>query len=403
MTTIYAIIKDSSSSRLYKISEHVSTSRHIADKELCEGFNYAYDLSAAYCSYLPKIDKIINCKNVIYKRDVRMEVVSFYDTIKRLKDKYGDRLIAYSHRFGGWTSFEWKFNEDIQFQVATNFGFGSNSYFRIIVVYKRQRLAPYSDLVKYRYANFSSISSYTYKYDLEYSKWDNLMDDALNFYNAIVENQDDQIFKWISTHLEKMTSELERYIYSSYCYYDNYGTSERVEGDDFWIAKSFKISEALRFIDNIKSLPIQVDPSKYIDKIYRINRCFLPKLIEKINSLKFTVLQLEKQITVLTNEMPLSLYVKLREKYYYSKRWDLYSNKFSMIIFLMRVLRRKSNISVAQIRSNLIILKRQINELEELNRQFSRESSTLTKLSDYCTNITTTLNSVKESTSDDES
>lgn len=233
------------------------------------------------------------------------------------------------------------------------------------------------------------------------------MDDALNFYNAVVEKQDHQIFQWLSTHLEKMTSELEKYINSTFCYFDNYvqedicgnisyrKTYERVDGNDFWMVKSYKISEALLFLDNIRLLPIQVNPSKYIDRIYNINKSFLPKLIEKINALEIEIQQIDEQIAAISNESPLSLYVKLHKKYYYSKNWYLSSNRFSMIFFLMKILRRKSNVPLSKIKSELNLLNNQIKKWNELKDKARQLKLVFNDLSEYGDKITTFFNSLE--------
>ena len=402
---IYAIIKEYETSKLRKISEYTYPSRSISNEELCRSHNYAINLYEAYCSCIPYVNVTKNPPNYSYRR----EAVEFEDAIKRLKNKYQDKLIAYSHRHGGWTTFEWRFNEDIKFVINTNFGFGSNSYFEQSVYYKGLKLTPYSKLVKYRYANFTSITSHTYKYHFAYSEWSKLIDDALDFYNAVVERQDNHIFHWLSNHLEKMTTELERYIDASYCYFDNiisetnccrisYRTSsERVEGDDFWIAKSTKISEALLFIDNIKALPIQVDPSKYIVRIRKINKTFLPKLFEKIRTLEMEAKELEAQISTISTTTPLSLYIKLHEKYYYSKAWHLSNNKFAMRIFLMRMLRHKSDISISKIKSEIAVLEKRIKEWDELRNKLSRIKSVASELSKDKDKILYFFNSVENS------
>ena len=409
MSVIYAIIKDSETSKLSKISESTYVSRYIHDSELCQFHNYATDLYTAYCSCLPRIT--VNDYSYLLSLNARREAVEFEDTIKKLKDKYNDQLVAYSHRFGGWTAFEWKFNDDIKFVVATNFGFGSNSYFELSIYYKDLKLAPYSKLVKYRYANFTSITSHTYEYHFEYTEWSNLMDDALNFYNAVVEKRDNQVFQWLSTHLEKMTSALEKYIDSTYCYFDNYiretnfgsisyrQSTERIDGDDFWVAKGNKISEALLFLDNIKLLPVQVNPSKYIERICNVNRTFLPKLIEKINTLEIEIQRIDEQIAEISNKFPLSLYIKLHDKYYYSNNWYLSSNRFSMIIFLMKILRRKSNIPITQIRSDLNLLEKQIKKWEELKDKLRQLKYILNNLSENRDKIITFFNPLEEETS----
>lgn len=388
---IYAIVREDETSTLRKITEYPSRSRAISDSELCKFHDYAIDLYNAYCSCLPFVQRQNNTS--IPNRSLREDAVRFEDSLAELKQKYKNKLIAYSHRHGGWTTFEWQFNEDIKFVINTNFGYGSNSYFEQSIFYKELKLAPYSKLVKYRFANFTSITSHTYSYEFIYSEWSKVMSDALDFYNAIVERKDNYIFHWLTKHLEKMTSELERYITATYCYFDNiiwennWGTrtyrtsSERVEGNDFWIAKSNKISEALLFIDNIKNLPIQVDPSKFINRIQQINEKFLPKLESKIETLISEANDLQIRVDEISNEMPLSLYIRLYDKYYYKKAWYISSNKFSMIRFLMRILRRKSNMPISEIKKQLAILETQKKTWEEFKSKLSSTKAIINDLS----------------------
>lgn len=403
---IYAIIRDDETSKLKKVVESTYITRPISDAELCQFHDYAIDLYDAYCSTLSSVN--VNKNGFVPQETFRRKAVMFEEAISRLTKKYKDKLIAHSHRYGGWKSFVWRFNDDIKFIIRTNFGYGSNSYFEQSVYYKGLKLAPYSKLVKYRYANFTSITSHTYSYQFIYSEWDKLMSDALYFYNAIVEHKDNHIFHWLTQHLDKMVYELERYINASYCYFDNiiiennkgdisYRTSsERVEGDDFWIAKSNKISEALLFIDNISELPIQVDPEKYVNHIRQINETFFPLLEDKIELLKNDAKKLQDNIDAIENETPYALYIKLYDKYYYEKRWHLSENNYSMIRFLMTILRRKSDINNTKIREILKTLDKQIQILDEFKNKLNKTNSVIYKLSEDRDKIVEFFNSKEE-------
>ena len=173
-------------------------------------------------------------------------------------------------------------------------------------------------------------------------------------------------------------------------------SSERVEGNDFWIAKSNKISEALLFITNIKELPVQVNPSKYVTRIQNINKSFLPKLIEKICMLEQEINETEMQIRNISSMMPLSLYIKLYDKYYYSKSWFLSKNKFAMLMFLMRMLRRKSSITISNIKQDITILEKQIKEWKELKDKLNKNKFVYDELTKDKEKIITFLNTIKD-------
>ena len=130
-----------------------------------------------------------------------------------------------------------------------------------------------------------------------------------------------------------------------------------------------------------------------------INKVFLPKLIEKIQNLEIDLKQVEEQIVAISNEMPLSLYIRLHEKYYWSKNWYLSSNRFSMIMFLMRILRRKSNMPISIIKSNINILDGQIKTWEDLKSKSRRLESVLNDLSKDKDKIITCFDSVENGAS----
>lgn len=199
--TIYAIIKErGKTSKLKKILKKASLSQEVSERELCRYHNYATSLSGTYCSSIRPIGQIFLEKDIFFLD--RIKAVIFENTIQELKNKYKEKLIAYSHRYGGWRGFNWEFNKDIQFQINTNFGYGSCSTFELCIYYQGLKLAPYSKLIKYRYANFTSITSHTFDYELNYSEWDKLMDDCLDFYNAVVNQKEHYVFSWVSDHLK---------------------------------------------------------------------------------------------------------------------------------------------------------------------------------------------------------
>lgn len=340
---VYAIIRKEGTAELQLIQEDVYPNNEPTKDELARMHNYAYGLSEAYCSCLPQIEGDPD-KEFYLLKESRKTAIALRDTIERIKTKYD--VVAHSHRYGGWKSFEWKFNDDIKFRVDTNFGFGSASYFSQCFFYKGIQLAPYAHYVKYRNADYYQIIRYTYSYRLWYSQWNDLLNDALKFYNAIVYKHDDYIFEWLRNHLSKMVDGLEKYVFSYYCYFDNidyYGrkTYDRVEGDEFWIIKAHKIAESLKFINNIKVLPIQVSPIYYIKRIENLNKAFKPKLLSKIRELRASAIPLKQEMDTITSKPDFQLYKKIKDKFYYKRNWNHSCEKVSMIRFLLGMLHKK--------------------------------------------------------------
>ena len=201
---------------------------------------------------------------LVYCRYERIDAVTFNKTIEEVKAI--SNVVAYSHCYPGWRTMPWQFNEDITFKIDTNFGYGSASYFYMRVFYKGKQLTPYADLIIYRYALAYQINQYTYSYKLEYDKWRSVMDDAINFYNAVVYKQENKIFEWIKSHLAKLIGTLSSMIYRNYHYFEN----EIVEDEPFILVKANKIANSTEFIENIKALPSAVNPTEWLDRLYDV-------------------------------------------------------------------------------------------------------------------------------------
>lgn len=181
---IYGIIKENGVNGLRKVSYPIKELFPISDYELCKSHEYATSFYSVYCDSLCSIDikQLASNENA---RNIRKAAVCFEHSTKKFEERYGDRIVAMSHRRGGWYGINWKFNDDISFNINTNFGFGSCSYFYAIFMYKDIILAPYSFYIKYKNSTFASVTRCTYQYSLEYKSWDSVMTDCLNFYDAI--------------------------------------------------------------------------------------------------------------------------------------------------------------------------------------------------------------------------
>lgn len=330
MEKIFAIVRVNGSKELRMIEETASlNSGRTAlelDKEVEKERWYSNYMGTAYSSY---IDSLPCPKNMTLEQwrnsnsyKSRLEIVAFFDTIERIQKKYD--TVAISHRKGGFESYHWNFNDDIEFKIFTNFGYGSVSYFHLSYYYKGLMLTPYSKLIKFRYADYNSIVSYTNNYMLDYEEWKTVMKDALDFYNSIVRREDHHIFDWLRHQLEEMTKGLENYVNASTIYFDNnYSISfnkEKVTDEkDVYNIKSFKIAESLKFIENIKKLPVQVNPDSYASRIEDVCKRFMSIQDTYINSVDNKIEQLQKDIDkMVQGNVDLALALNI-----YKKKWAL--------------------------------------------------------------------------------
>ena len=184
MTTVYAIIRDAETHNLRMIQEPVDQDIDVTDYQLSRGFDYAVSLYDAFRHDLP----CIPVEDVWRTRMERRNAYAMQCTINQIKEKYN--VIAFSHRYGGFTDFDWEFGNNVTFHIHSNFGFGRSSEFYSRFKYKNIILAPYSYYVKYRYSTYASVVSCTNAYELEYDQWSFVMKDCLDFYNAVVHGKD---------------------------------------------------------------------------------------------------------------------------------------------------------------------------------------------------------------------
>lgn len=389
MTAIYAIIRDAITRELRFIQEDIKISDTVTDYQLSQGFDYAVSLSDAYCSSLPNIP----VQKVAGTRTLRKEAYAMICTIKHIQDKYD--VIAISHRYGGFTHFDWNFGDNVTFHIYTNFGFGRKSDFNSTFRYKNIVLAPYSYYVKYRYSTYASVVSCTNAYKLDYSQWYIVMKDCLDFYNAVVMGKDNYIFNWLNSQLSQMVSGLEEFVDKySYSLGEEFANNHvssytSLSGDDFWVVKSKKICNSLQFVENIKVLPVQVDSKKYIQRLENLCNNFKPKLENKIAETNIQIEETQQYLDILMSNEDYQLYSILKDKYYYSKGW--YNDHFRMCWFLLHLLKRfEPDYKLEEIKSRLATLKEHIAKTNEVSVQLSRLKNLhsslngdLSKMNDY--------------------
>lgn len=133
MNYIYGIIKDNGVNILRKVSYKIKNLPNIPISELCKCHAYATHFDQQYSSGLPTIreDEL-----TAFGKSLRIDAVNFEHSIKEFKKEYGDRIVAISHRRGGWYGINWNFNDDISFLISTNFGYGLSSFFMLYLSIK---------------------------------------------------------------------------------------------------------------------------------------------------------------------------------------------------------------------------------------------------------------------------
>lgn len=269
-------------------------------RDLVKCFNFCWALSGSYqiepsipetsfSDYQTKLEeydrnndetgKLDYIKNIrwSYFRRVENQVVPYMMQTQYLELENDPSVLAFSHRRVGWASPTFRLNEDMKVVYLTNFGYGLSSYFCIQIFYKGIGILPYSEWVHYRYASTSQIIRYTRRYRLENNEWMKTMTFTADVYNLAVQNPEYFVKKYIMNEVEEMVSGLEDILNSttSYRVLDNYfnpGNGTFIMGEDLIRFKGEKISGALNFLDQLKTLvPICNDVASYLKRIMSCN------------------------------------------------------------------------------------------------------------------------------------
>lgn len=386
MSCIYAIKKHPDTGRLQFLQIPILF-HSCSDDELRQAFDYSTSLSDAYSSGLCRLSQ----QTPISYRNIRQEAYNMGKALEEIKRN--PDIIAYSHRFGGYKHFDWNFNEDISFHIYTNFGYGSVSDFCSTFYYKNAPLAPYSHFVTYRYAGYTDVVKCTHQYSLNYDRWRDVMMDCRNFYNAVVDGEEHYLFTWLINHLNKMVSGLETILASnSYRVIDGGivigGKQIYLSGDDFLTFQADKIADSIRFIENIKALPVQVNPRHHVDRIMNVCRKFMPILQRKIVEVEKEYTEAVKKVEELESFEDYQLYQFLKSKYYWKKNWYLSSNSFRMVSFLMKLLRHRNYpISMSELRERLKVLNKRIALIEEAHKMRTHLKELLDSLKKSCSSL----------------
>jgi len=240
-------------------------------------------------------------------------------SINEAYEKFEDDndILAFSHRRRGFDLPEFKLGDDFDVIYKSNFGYGSVSYFYSHIKYKDIDILPYSDWIRYRFANKHDIIRFTRRHQLLNPSWLEAFDFTSKLFNHSVTDPKTFVNVWIINECKEMIEGLEYLLNKNEKHeliHSQFGHDVSVEinaGKDLLDFKGEKISGALHFMSKIKELTVFTDKiNSFIERIKQCNLSIYPQLKEEIAELKSTIDDLNKQIETkrptlekLTNQM----------------------------------------------------------------------------------------------------
>lgn len=263
--------------------------------------------------------------------------------MKALVLKSDEKVKMYSIGRRGWEEFEYKVSDDISISVSTNFGYGDSSYFICIMRYKNILIIPYSKIIRYYYANGTDIIHCTRHYYPDKKNWEPLLKFVAEAANMAKLDTERFIKHWILDELKEMKKGLELILKKPYEVLQNFlyeketvisedGLYESVKikydkdakeykilpHEKTMVFKAEKITGALLFLDNLKSLKeVSLTVDEFIDSIIKLCNTIQPEIEKYITSLCKDIKNIQEKIeniSIKINEINNSTYFVRLEK-----------------------------------------------------------------------------------------
>lgn len=185
---------------------------------------------------------------------------------------------------------------------------GGSSYFFTNIRYKGIDILPYSDWIKYYYANKTDIIRYTRRHLLENNEWIKTMDFTAEIYNSSITEPENFEKRWIINEVEEMIKGLERSLNENKNYevinsYFHSGLRTSLFGRSLIRFKGERISGALIFLEKLKELhSICADIELYIERIMKCNMSIYPRLSTEIEMMQKEHFKLNQDLSKILPE-----------------------------------------------------------------------------------------------------
>lgn len=325
---------ENQSTQLYQIKNFLRDLKEIED---LNGYHpYCVSLSSAYEGFTVNVQETIlsidtkqkelnekkgkenfdyNKELNDFKETLQKRIVLWFasDTIKKTYKKLEKQksIIVYSHRIPGWTKPAYQIHPDFSFQLKTNFGYGSVSYFYTKLNFKGLEIVPFTDWINYRYARIFEIVSYSSNHYLKNESWYDAINYVFEAYNVFLKSEYEFIKIYIVDECNNFVSGLQKIFNHSS------ETIKLIEGHHFFNPerkyvdlkikghnlnefKGEKISGSLQFIALLSKFQAVTEVGKFIEQIEQLNKDILPILKDEIKLIENELTVLEKELKELS-------------------------------------------------------------------------------------------------------
>lgn len=352
---ILASLAENPQNNLSDMEKFVESSSMLS-KAVDMNTRYCHELGKAYgCHFDKKYEeepfcfedmdslKCTYCEQV----KLRLKAFDFRNSIERCKtDK---SIIAYSHRETGFFTQEHQISKNIKATIKTNFGYGSVTYFRIMLQYKDLLLSPYSMYLQYKKYGVVEVLNYWRLYDRnsyeDYNdSWVDAFEEIVAAHNLAITDESKFLQVYVEDECYKMIDQLERIVNGT----ENieYRDCKFQEDNDrhLTIEKAAKTSSALSLISHILEFE---DICMLYDCKKRIEDCnmkILPQIKEELKSIDKDIAKVEKKREILQERV--TGYEAQIEKYINEKWPKLKIDVKNNLLFLEEAERIKEQLRI---------------------------------------------------------
>ncbi len=271
-------------------------------------------------SFLQKKEYLNKCLPYVF-------ACNYHDAL--IKNDIKNNYFIYSNeKHGRFLKYDIKITEDIEIDIKTNFCFGSSSSFAVTITYKGIPIIPYSTWIRFYYAGFNEIITYTRSYFPDRKNWENCMDFVVWFVRKALENPEGFVKETIFDEVKNLMNGIEEVFNLSdekMKYYMTFSNEDKEINDKYYIGitaheadnkemkyysiapeevkfvfRMEKITGALLFIKSLRELrEIDCDFEQVINRIKEINELIYPELLNAIPPVREYIAELQSNLAAL--------------------------------------------------------------------------------------------------------
>lgn len=337
---------------------------------------------------------------------------NYNKTLTSIKERFGNKLKLYTTEQIGWTDFAFKFNEDFEILIKTNFGYGMASYFLCLISYKDIKILPYSVSIKYYNVNWVDIIRYTRDFRVDRSSWEPVIDFVVDAANLASNNPSKFIDEWVINDIQEMVKglhaimdspkvELEKLLNAKKR--DTFGLDTLVTvvtwkdhyeykiqpQEQIFAFKVEKITGSLFYLENLKQLcQYNSRIQQYIDDIIGLNKEIEPEIVGNINYVEYDLARLKALSSTLEkkNKETRKLLEPIEKKFEEEseKEKEKLQKDFSISEFSKRFEKENSTFHNLKIMlsEDMVKLKKTMNDLSYRENYLKRLSDCLERIKD---------------------